>query len=963
MLTALVLVAWPHVDLDVTLAEDHVLRGRAAWRYVNTGPAALTEVQFNLVANAGAQPNPHLSGGANAAGHWNAWSPSATEVVAVRGPEGGELRWRYADAPPATQTWGLERGVLVVALGAPLPPGASALVEVTFATRIPHRRGDAGRFNGDSTWRFGWFPQPRHRDGDGGWSDAAYLTAFTHRTRFSVDDDDATVVLGAQGGAARAGGTSEVWSEVPVRSIPFVVSDRLETIEAEVEGVKVRVHYYPDAAILDTSRGEAEATLRRLRRVLKYFNAHYGRYRFGRLEVLESPTTYLSMAGDGLLLLGDLFFVHDRTWLAWGLYEPIAEVVLAHELAHQWWGLGLGVAFDRDNWLSEGLSQMLALGYAEARMGDEDLLDPNFFLRWMLAAFANAAWPTNTLEHAILPAYEDHVRFGLEEPLVLPDRDVRHLEETAYRLYEKGYLAARAMRSLLGAKDTDRVLREVYARKAGARVTVEDLREVARDVAGVDLGPLLDGFVLGDARVDLQIVGVEGRAVRLHREGDLALPAVVEARGAGGRRKRFDWPADARDLTLALKFEPTSVEVDPDAWVPDTDRSNNVWPGDAAFDFLAAKPDTRRHRWSFNPMPLHRYYLVGLSFGGRTANEWVWGTGGGLLRFGPGTDPAEEERAARAGEEAVASTVINSLVYAESAWTYDRARAVGVAAVADLWTFDDRLAHQGGQLTVSHVWGLFERTDVGQVGALWLPRTFLTTAIGVDAGQHLAEDTGVPEDYDLEEGVGGLLVLGVLRNERVNYGFDVGLTLTGGTSRAQQDPYGVGRLAIGYGFVVPYLGQVELQTVAGAITRGGPGASRPALAQLAATVKTTAPYEASGQAAMVLRLPILRERRVKNALTLGLLVFDDLSLDLGYAAAHGLTYDDGFGDPLGQVSAALALGIGAFPGKLGDLIVGVALPTWPAPTEPDAWQLFLGAGFGVGPSLSPAAAPGRPLRP
>ncbi len=962
MLAAIVLAAWPHLDLDVTLGEDYVLRGQAKWRYVNTGPTPLSEVHFTLLANGGATPNPHLSNGANAAGHWNAWSASATEIDGVRVPKGAPLRWRYEDAPPSTQTWGLERGLLVVELPEPLPPGGSAQIEITFATRIPHRRGDEGHFNGDATWRFGWFPHPRHRDDDGGWSDEAFLTAFTHKTRFSADDDDATVVIGAQHATDSDHGIVDVWSEVPVRSVPFVVSDRLKTLEAEVEGVMVRVHYYPDVAILDTSRGEAEATLRRVRRVLKYFNEHYGPYRFGRLEVLESPTTYLSMAGDGLVLLGDLFFVHDRTWMAWKLYEPVAEVVLAHELAHQWWGLGLGVSFDRDNWLSEGLSQMLALGYAEARMGGADLLRPNFFLRWVLAGLANAAWPTNTLEHTTLPTYEDHVRFGLEEPLVLPDRDVRHLEESAYRLYEKGYLAARAMRSLLGPEGTDRLLREVYARKVGGRVTVEDLRAVAKEVAGVDLGPLLDGFVLGNARSDLQIVGVEGRHVRLHREGDLALPAVVLARG-NGESEEFEWPADVVDTTLALKFDPESVEVDPLSWVPDTDRSNNVWPGDAEFDFLAAKADVRRHHWSFNPMPFpHRYYLLGLSFGGRSANEWVWGAGAGLRGLLTLTGPPRDETEASLGT-GEQRTVINSVVYAESGWVYDRGRAVGVSAVGDVWVEEGALAHQGGLLLLSHQWGIYERTDVGQVGALSLPRTILTLAAGVDAGQRLADDTLVEDELNLESGVGGLLLFDVRRNERINYGFDIGLTVTGGLSRADQDPFGVGRLALGYGFVIPYLGQVELGAVAAAISPDGPSASRPLLGQLAATVSGTAPYEASGQAAVLLRLPILRDRRVKNILTLGLLVFDDLSLDLGYAAAHGLTYDDGFGDPLGQVSAAFAFGLGSFPGKLGNLVLGVAVPTWPAPTEPEAWQFFVGLGIGVSPSLSPAAAPGRPLRP
>ena len=233
----------------------------------------------------------------------------------------------------------------------------------------------------------------------------------------------------------------------------------------------------------------------------------------------------------------------------------------------------------------------------------------------------------------------------------------------------------------------------------------------------------------------------------------------------------------------------------------------------------------------------------------------------------------------------------------------------------------------------------------------------LTTAFGVDAGQQLTDDSGLDEVVVLEEGVAPVVVLGVLRNERVNYGFDVGLQLTGGLSRSAHDPFGVGVLTVGYGFVVPYLGRVELSGVGGALTEGGPAAQRPPLALLAATVTGTTPYELTGQAGAALRLPILRARRIKNLLTTHLLVFDDLSLDVAYAAAHGGTYDGGAGEPLGQVSAGLALGLGAFTGSLGDLVLGVAVPTWPGPTEPERWAFFLGLGFGALPGVAVTTAP------
>ncbi len=951
MLATLVLAAaWPHVEIEARF-DGEGIAGTAAWSYVNGGDAPLEEVHFLLPANAEATPNPHLSNLANAAGHWNAWAPAGTEVRAVRGAP----RWSYADAPPTTTTWGLERGLLVVTLAEPLAPGASVRLEIDFRSEVPDRLSDGGRLNGDLLWRFGWFPQPRHREA-GGWSAEAHLPAFTHRTTLTADDEDARVVIGGQDAELVPGG-ARAWSEVPVRSVPVVVSDRMEMVAETIEGVLVRVHYHPDLAFFDTSEGEAREKLRQLRTILPYFNEHYGPYRFRRLEVLEWPTTPLSMAGDGMVLLGDLFWIHDRTWLAWGLYRPIGEVVLAHEVAHQWWGLGLGVAFDHDNWLSEGLSQMLALGYAEERFPSEegeqgeDLLHVNFFLRWMLANLGSIRLPENTLLHDVLPAYEDHVRFDLEEPLVLPDEQVEHLEESAYRLYQKGYLAARAMRAWLGPEGADEVLRTVYARSAGEMVTVEDLRQAALDVADVDLGPLIDGFVLGTATCDLEVAAVEGTTVQVRRTGDLRIPAVVVAR-RDGEEERFDFPAGEPLMSYQLPFTPDEVVVDPELLVPDVDRGNNTWPERSEFQFLAPHGDVRGSTWSFNPMPIHRHYLFGISFSGRDANESLWSAGLGTPGFGTLTDPDDPDAPTTPEEgeflpEGARAWGIGR-AYAEAAWLYDRGRAFTLLGAGD-FTFEQEVGpvHSGGQLLLGHAWGFYERTDVGTTARLELPRTALSVAAGAAVGQVHEPEAWSQRELEQETGWAPRAQIAVVRDERLNYGFDVTLALDGGLTLAAHDPFGVGALTFGYGFVVPYLGQVGLTVDGRSLTPDGPRSERPYLPLLPVTDPVVGrPFDTAGSAGARLRVPVLRARRVKNLFTLGLLVFNDLFLDLHYGAAVGRTWEGDAPDPVGEVGASVVLGFTEFTGTGFTLASGVGLPTYPSATDLDGLRWFLTVGVG-----------------
>ncbi|MGE3578676.1 MAG: M1 family metallopeptidase [Vicinamibacterales bacterium] len=68
-------------------------------------------------------------------------------------------------------------------------------------------------------------------------------------------------------------------------------------------------------------------------------------------------------------------------------FDGFPEFFLAHELAHQWWGHGVGWANYHEQWLSEGFAQYFAALYAEHRHGP-DVLEQMLrqFRRWTLEA-------------------------------------------------------------------------------------------------------------------------------------------------------------------------------------------------------------------------------------------------------------------------------------------------------------------------------------------------------------------------------------------------------------------------------------------------------------------------------------------------------------------------------------------------------------------------------------------------
>ena len=972
--------AAPHLALTVELTGDHVLRGTAVWRYTNAAAAPLDQVHFVLWANFDEKPNPALSGIARAQGFFNSWEPTRTEILAVRDEGGRPLIWSYEPAPAVIQTYSLDRIYLAVALPAPLAPGVTTDIAIDFATFVPHRRYEGGYFSGDTTWRFGWFPQVRHRDA-AGWSDELVLTSFTHETTFVVPGRRDIAVLGADEVTQR-GREARALSAVPVRSIPFVVSDHLTPASAVIDGIEVTVYTRGDwSPFFDTSAAEAKEKLEQLARILPFYREHYGAYRLRSLKVVESPSTYTAMAADGLILLSDLLFLYDRTWIAWGFYRPLGEIVLAHELAHMWWGIGLGVDFDRTNWLSEGFSQMLSLDYSEHHFGrhGRDSVRPNWFLRWAFANLMGVGLPANELDSVILPSYEDHVRFGLEEPLVVAHRELEHAEENAYRLYHKGYLATRALHALLGPDGTRAALRLVYERKAGDLVTLEDLRTAALETKGVEIASLLDGFVLGQARADLAVTDVRYREelhgvlahISVRREGDLALPASVTVTSERGQKLRLLWDgvAPADELEVMLDSPPERVVVDAEAWVPDLDRRNNAWPRAVRHQWFAPAPEAGVYTWSLNPLPVHQRYLLGLTLAGRDGTRSAWRAGGGITALD--LPQTSDDRAEPYPLERVKA---DSLVYLEGTWRVRRGTELALAAEVarlGLRTYD---GYWAGRLELTPTWLLYEPIELGTTGRTELPRTTLRLGLGyshlrIDGGASTTADRDDPSD--LTEASSTLyLTAGVTRDELLRYGFAVDATVRAGGFRlprgaderrysepvAGLHPYAEAALTALHQSAIPYVGHGLLRLRGAMSTPGSLAVERPALALLPVSRQrtSTAPYDAHLSGAATLALPLLRDVRAKNLLTLWLFVFNDLSLEVRYAAAVGGVWRSARDlsllrvDPLGEAAAGLRLGVAAFDGASIGITAAAGRPVWPAPRSGgDGWTFFVEIGAGA----------------
>ena len=97
---------------------------------------------------------------------------------------------------------------------------------------------------------------------------------------------------------------------------------------------------------------------------LKFFQEMYGPTPVRRFYATEIPDFH-GEAFPGMVHLSWVTFQNtsDGGW---------DEVFRAHEVAHQWWGIGVDFASYHDQWLSEGFATFSGLWYLQHLRGDNE---------------------------------------------------------------------------------------------------------------------------------------------------------------------------------------------------------------------------------------------------------------------------------------------------------------------------------------------------------------------------------------------------------------------------------------------------------------------------------------------------------------------------------------------------------------------------------------------------------------
>lgn len=379
---------------------------------------------------------------------------------------GPEVAGVLVDGEPAR--FRREDGELVVDPGGHIPGGEPFEVEVTYAGVPAAADSPAAPF--DTGWH--------HGDG------AVFVLSQPDGARawFPANDhpqDRADVVLDLEVPPGMVAVSSGPGGEVsPGRftyridgTVPYLVPLAVGRFEMRQDGElpsgEPIVTWY-DAAV-DPGRLGPFA---RQRDIIDFFAERFGPYPY------DTAGSLVVASGVQVALETQALPTYTEAALGWG------EPVVAHEIAHQWFGNRVAVAQWDDIWLNEGLATFAQWLWQEHRRGHE------------------------AYEEAVTRAYGlisglDLVEEGVDPPeadrrarqAYPPPDDPRPDALFTSSVYRRGGLAMVALRDRVGDETVFRILTEWVGRHGGGAATTEDFLALTGELAGPEAADELESWV------------------------------------------------------------------------------------------------------------------------------------------------------------------------------------------------------------------------------------------------------------------------------------------------------------------------------------------------------------------------------------------------------------------------------------------------------------------------------------
>ncbi len=312
----------------------------------------------------------------------------------------------------------------------------------------------------------------------------------------------------------------------------------------------------------DANAGKSDAYIATASDIIGFYSKKFGDFPYEKLAIVETPLPpFLGGVGPASMMI-----LHQ----AMVAQKDVPTNLLAHELAHQWFGNLIPINMmdpDYSQWLSEGFATYADALYTEKTAGKLAL--SQHMLRYGQLYFQMSL---------MFPRAQQSIKTCMMgSPLYRPV------------IYEKGAITLHALRRVMGDDKFFTLLRRWVSEYQDKPTNVSDFRRLANEVQGADLSWFFNEWIDESVFAHWQIsdVKLDGtgpcQVTMTVRQPDDLLTMPVDITFISEKNERHVVPAvmiDKFEQTLeeTVPFKPVKIVLDEDNWILKHPGGSNSWP-------------------------------------------------------------------------------------------------------------------------------------------------------------------------------------------------------------------------------------------------------------------------------------------------------------------------------------------------------------------------------------------------
>ena len=612
--------------IQVTLDDQsHMLRGSEEFVYTNNSPATLNSLYIHLWPNAYKNKNTALA---------KQLMMSGKDYLFRNDPEYqgfiDSLDFK-ADGTSVKLTYDAKNiDIAQLTLNKPLAPGEKVVITTPFRVKLPS--GEVSRMGhiGQTYQITQWYPKPAVYD-EKGWHPMPYLNQGEFYSEFGSFDVSITLPEDYT-----VGSTGDLQTEREIKRLNLlaeyngdssILVNSGTTVMKTIRYTQSRVHdfaWFADKTFLVL---KGQVVLPRSGRTVTtwamYTPLSSGLWKPHALEYLHDGILKYSQwngdypynqvtAVDGTISAGGGMEYPNVTVIGGVSNKEELEVVIVHEVGHNWF-YGILGSNERDfGWMDEGLNTLNEMRYVASKYPTNTRLSD---MVKGLAKKLGMMGLSHKDEGDLM--YRCMASFGVDQPIQTLSTDFSSANYGGV-MYQKTGLVFHYLKAYLGDSMFDVCMQAYFERWKFRHPQPEDFRAVLEETSGQNLGWLFDDLIESRKVADFKIARVKqhfgpsgnkldrlGMDVKVRNVGSVNGPIGVQSI-RNGKVWESIWvsPAELKRTRGVVKLSTLAdtVMIDADRHIPEVNRNNNMWTkGGREFRWQFGTgndlPNERNHYW------------------------------------------------------------------------------------------------------------------------------------------------------------------------------------------------------------------------------------------------------------------------------------------------------------------------------------------------------------------------------